>query len=251
MNVTFAVALAILVLLASVLLAAILLPITPENAVTTLFPPFASLAGTFLGAWFAFRLQNQKKEQEKHSERLAVANRAIFTLAGQLNKLVLIRKQLIDPYRDSRARFLDMPPAQPVDLEGINVDVDSVSFLLETDTPDLLGDITIADAKYHATIDAVDTRSRLHQLEFQPKLEAAGFDQRNPTTLADVENAVGTRLFVSLQQASDQLIRHTDETITYLERTIDIATKGIKKLYPKETVITLKMPAEAMIKPSK
>jgi hypothetical protein len=69
-----------------------------------------TILATFVGASVAFYWERRNKENEKIQDQLASANRAIFILSRQYNILNQLKKQIIDPVRNSSAAWIKMRP---------------------------------------------------------------------------------------------------------------------------------------------
>ncbi len=76
-------------------------------------PAAATLIAAFLGAFFAFKLQKQEKEQKIKADNITAGNYAIFTVMCQFNRLGNICKQMIDPVRTHPLKIVVMPPMLP------------------------------------------------------------------------------------------------------------------------------------------
>lgn len=212
-----------------------------SKAYKEFLPPLATLFAAFLGATYAFSLNRQKEEGTVRDENLAAANRAIFAMARQTNKLVLVQRQVIDPHRSSPARAIEMPPMEGVGTEKINIDIDSLSFLLQTKYADMLAKVAVADSKFSAAIDSLQHRSRVHFHEAQPRIEAARLD--GPTqTLGALKDALGERIYVTLARSTDQTIDLVDGSRAYIEEVAGQFRDTLKLIFPGSKFIAFSVP---------
>jgi len=134
----------------------------------------ATLAAAFFGARYAFRLQGRAQARRTVEERVAAGNRAIFVPICQFNTLKTFQNQIIDPIRDDPGAFLNMRASLPFSHDNLTVDFDSLSFLLETNHRQILGELFIEEERFRSAIQAINERSRIHLHICQPLLERAG-----------------------------------------------------------------------------
>ena len=198
---------------------------TPVYFIDKLFPPITTLLAAFIGAYFAFELQRRKDKKDRQDRDIAAANIAIFTLAMQANKLHNLKTKHVDPHKNNPMAFIEMEPVTGLDLEPLSIDTNSLSFLLQTPDPNLLGEIAVANADYLAAIDAFKQRARLHIEELQPKAEQAGIELGKKYTTGDLKQRIGERLWVSLELATTQCRQHVDSAI----QVVEVAGAKLKK----------------------
>jgi len=184
----------------------------------------STLGASFVGAYFAFKLQRRRDKDDRQDRDITAANIAIFTLALQANKLHNLKTQFVEPYKGTPLAFLQMPPTTGVDTELLSVDASSLSFLLQTPNPNLLGEVAIASGLYLGVIDAFKQRSRLHLEEFQPKAEEVGLVSGNDYALEEIRERLGDRLWTSLQLATAACVEMIDPAI----RDVEAAGAGLR-----------------------
>jgi hypothetical protein len=95
----------------------------------------------------------------------------------------------------------------------VHVDLDALTFLLEMDHRQILGELMAADECFHAAIQAVNERSIFHRETVQPILRAAGAPEGTETTPAEVESILGHTVYMELLRATDQAISLVDRTL--------------------------------------
>lgn len=208
----------------------------------------ATLLAAFLGAWFAFRLQNNREENKKHQENIGAANRALFTLSRFISALEDIKRQVIDPVRDRPDRFVAMLPflisnydALRFDTKSLTLrfDTKSLTFLLESNSPNLLGELITEENRFHQAINLLSNRSELHRHQVQPLLEAAAVRIGGEHPIADIKKALGARIFTQITMATDDLIEHVDQTLSTSEYLSKRFVVAMKEIYPKSKFITV------------
>ncbi len=206
---------------------------------TVILPGVVTLLAVFLGAKYAFQLQADKKEEELLRENVAAGNRAIFAIIRKFNKLKNFDVQFLESFKGDPTAFLQMPPLLDLVKDDINLDIDSISFLLETKFKNLLGEISTGLGKYQSAIDAINARSRLHIAHVQPLLERAGIVEGGNYSMGDIEKALGQRLFVTIKQATNQVFEHTIESLNFIEEISNKLTKALKEVFPGKEIIAL------------
>ena len=208
---------------------------------TSYVPALATLVAAFYGAKYAFQFQKDKEMEDNKRQNVVNGNSAIFNLMRMTSTLRNVQKQIIDPARDRPARFLEMRPTLHSIKDDIKLNIETLYFLLETDYRNLLGELVIEEARYQSALDAIKERSRLHIEEVQPLLERACTVEGGDYSLAQIENALGIRLYTTIQQATEQAIDHVDSTVVSLTQVADKLTASLKKQYPNETIISFEI----------
>ena len=198
------------------------------TSVTTLF-------AAFLGAWYAFRLQNKKEAEVLIRNDLKVGNGTIFRLLNLQNRLLNYHAQVLNPVRDHDALFFRLQPSAPMARDEFTPDIDGLSFLFQKE-PNLIGEVHTAISKYAASIDAINIRSTLH-IDVQRKIEEAGFQQGDDRTWDDLRKIAGERDFHTLQQLTDQLVEIVDSSVVYLGETVDKLSYAITEIHPGRLVL--------------
>lgn len=204
-----------------------------------LVPGLVTLAAAFFGAKYAFDLQAAKALRETESAQIAAGNKAIFALVRKYNQLLNFKHQFLERFRDDPTAFLQMPPLLELMKDDILVDFDSLSYLLETDQRNLLGELSVGVEKHQSAIGAINARSRLHITEAQPALEKAEIVEGGKYTFQQMETALGQRLHTTLRQATDQVFEHTTGTLLFLENVTRKLTAALREQFPGRSIIAM------------
>lgn len=192
----------------------------------------ATLVAAFAGAWYAFKLQDRDRERRIDADNIGAGNRALLMLLLQFNALFDIQKRVVNRVREHPGRFLAMRPMLELDYKQLRFDVSSLSFLLETEHREILPKLVVEEGRFHSVIQELNERSRLH-LKAQPLLEKAGIVEGGKYTNEELEAALGNRLFLQLQRATDEAIEHIDQTVESLLEMGKKLRSALKDLYPK------------------
>ena len=204
---------------------------------TSYVPALATLLAAFYGAKYAFKFQKDKEKKDTKRRNVVNGNTAIFNMMRMTSTLRNVQRQIIDPGRDRPVRFLQMQPTLHLINDDIKLNIETLYFLLETDDRNLLGELVTEEARYQSALDAINERSRLHREEVQPLLERAGIVEGGDYSLAQIEKALGNRLYITMQQATEQAIDHVDNTVVSLKQVADKLRTSLKKEFPNEKII--------------
>lgn len=208
------------------------------NLIFTIFlPALVTLVAAYFGAKYAFDLQENREKEKEKRKNIVSGNLAIFNISKMLDKLINYQRQVINPVRNSRCNYLEMRPTLKNFDEDISFNINALSFLLGTSHRNLLGLLSTEESRYKTAIDAIDERSRLHVDEVQPALENSQLVQGGNYTHADIENALGSRVFGALQQATKSVVEQVDLTVISLQEVANNLRQAMRELYPTETVI--------------
>ena len=220
-----------------------------EAFFTTLFPAITTLVAGYYGARYgaergadrAYELQRTKESDEIKRRNIAKGNIAIFNILMMANTLENYQRQNIDPIRNSQTAFLDLRPTLPIE-SGAKLNIETLGFLLETDDPNLLGFIAAEKEKFQTILRAINERARCYKNEVQPLLEKAGIFQGRTVTLNEIWNAIGDRLYATLEKSTEDVISLVDDYIKSHKEVADRLTTCLKKLHPGEKIIGLAKP---------
>lgn len=207
-------------------------------------PAIVTLLAAYYGAKYAFEFQREKEQQVIDKKNMVSGNLAIFKLVTMINSLLSYQRQIINPVRNKPTAFLEMSPTLPQSKDNISIDIDSLSFLLGMDEQNLVGELSVEEARYDAAISAINERSRLHRNEIQPALEAANIKNGGSYSLDEINSALGERMFQTLQLSTRQVILQVDTTIVSLKTMSDKLTKALRDQFPNERIISVSIPDE-------
>ncbi|MEZ0272930.1 MAG: hypothetical protein ACAH18_12625 [Methylophilaceae bacterium] len=209
---------------------------------TSYIPALATLLAAFYGAKYAFQFQKDKELEDIKKRNLVSANASIFALSRMANNLFIYQRDVINTVRNSPGRFLELRPTLDLEKEYVQLNFDTLAFLLETEHMNLLGEVIAETEKYRSAIDAINGRSRLHLQTIQPQLEQASFPAQNQISIQQIEECLGDRLTTTLRESTDQVIEHVDSAIISLKDVADRLRRSIKLLYPNDKVIGFSLP---------
>lgn len=165
----------------------------------------ATLFGAFFGAMLAFLFQVLFQHKQERKAALMSAHRMLFCLLQQINTIILVQKDFIAPHLEDPGRFISIPAIHEVDVQKDVFDFATFGFMLETsESRKIMYDLYLAQASYVEAFRALNERSRLHRQEVQPRLASSGIENGSTVTHEDIERALGSLVFPSIVNTTDQ-----------------------------------------------
>jgi hypothetical protein len=204
---------------------------------TSYVPVLATLVAAFYGATYAFQFQKDKAKEDERRLNVVNGNSVIFNMMRMITTLRNVQKQIIEPARVQPVRFLQMRPTQYLSDKDIKLNIESLYFLLETDERNILGEVVIEELRYLSAVQSINERSRIHREEVQPLLERAGVVEGGDYSLHQLENALGDRLYKTIQLVTEDMITDVDRTILSLKAVADKLRESLKRIYPDDIII--------------
>lgn len=199
----------------------------------------ATLVAAFLGSWAAFKLEDRARTRQTTRDQVAAINRAQFELIAQLNKLKNIQAHMVDRHREDPGRCVNMRPSLPFAEATAPVDIQELSFLLETEDRNLVFDILLERRRYSVALQVVDERSDLHVREVQPRLAAAGVREGADGSRASLERILGEHLLLRLERITEATISAVDQTLVSTHDLVERFYAAMKTRYPDAVIIGL------------
>lgn len=207
--------------------------ITSDTSIAAL----STLLASFLGAYFAFRLESNQKTKEAVEKNLAAGNRAMMALARMYSVLAQVQRDLIDPHRGSAVAFIAMKPYVSRNVDSERFDFSALEFLSSPTEQQLVLDLWQEERRFHHAMAELEQRSNFHLQDVQPALEAAGFKQGHPATIAQVEAALGDRRSAYLRQATESVVSSVDSSVVSLRAVADQLKEQLGRRFPKQVVL--------------
>lgn len=195
------------------------------------------LITSFSGAGFAFLLNDRAKARQNVRDKVAAINRAQFMLIVQANELRNFRTKAIERFRDDPARHINIVPSPSFQDDSPTLDIDSLSFLLETNDRHLLFELMVERQRFREALKAINERSRIHLNEVQPILSKAGVREGNAYKSSVIVEALGESLHLSLHRATNDMIEHVDLSIDSSESLQERIYSAMKQRFRKHSII--------------
>tara|TARA_R100000935_G_C2828471_1_gene163641 strand:- start:329 stop:1150 length:822 start_codon:yes stop_codon:yes gene_type:complete len=166
--------------------------------------------GAFIGSWSAVKLNESKEASESYRRRKEALNQAIFVIARQMNAVQLIKRD-IQQYREGVERAFNLPPQKPPVYSDLRQDISSLSFILETDAPQLLLELTVEQERFDQAIESINVRNEFYVHQVQPAVSQQGLPSLRMTR-QKLKDALGERIFGGAMQGARELSSHIVET---------------------------------------
>lgn len=145
------------------------------------FLPFASSAfGAFCGATAAFWLGRVKQIHDECNERHSVLLATQNALFNQWNTLESIRRDTLEPHRQDQLRHVNLPLSLHA-MTHLSVPFDELAFIIDSDEPNLLQQIHLAEQSY---LSAKNVLERYNELRKE-------FDSKYPPSDVDAITGIG------------------------------------------------------------
>jgi hypothetical protein len=206
----------------------------------------AILAGisTLIGAFYAFRLSERKEKESERTRRIHALNQALFSLGRQLNAIQYILVE-ISPFDTDEKRLFGCKAAMPPGYSDVLVDLESLSFLLDSHDPDLLLRLSVEQDGFHQVMRAILLRAQYFVDQFQPAIMASGI-MPGPFTLNEAREKIGALVFDSALNYTTSMFTALDEALPRLQKVFIELEDLSRKLYPGERFLRLKLKEEKM-----
>lgn len=197
----------------------------------------AFLAGlsTFLGALFAFRLNENKDLLKQRSDQKAALSRALFIITRQGNAINSIVNLLKD-YESEIERAVNLPAFKTPSYSDLKHNFEDLEFLLETEYINLLMRLTIEQERFYQGFESLNIRNDFYVQEVLPQLALKSLRGKNLTD-KEISDALGERIFeTSINYANNlyYLIFKNQSSINQIHSEL---YKAAKAMFPNEKFI--------------
>ncbi|MFZ2269311.1 MAG: hypothetical protein WAV95_17185 [Azonexus sp.] len=172
--------------------------------------PLLSVIGTFLGASYAFRLNEDKEHRKLDAARREALNRALFVMARQINAIHQLTSDLTT-YQSEFERAFNFPALKPPSYQDLTHNIADLEFLLDTPTPDLLMRICIEQERFFQAIASLNYRNDFYVDVVQPALSEYKLNGKLLLP-ADLQAVLGDRIFGGAIAGANVLWAHMTGT---------------------------------------
>ena len=198
---------------------------------------FLAMVGTFVGALFAFRLNESKEHDQLVKDRRAALNRALFVVERQYKGVRSLAK-LLAQYKSEVERAFNCPAFRPPSYSDLTQDFDTLAFLLEAAEPNVLMRLTIEQEGFYQTMETLRIRNEFYVSEVQPAIAKGGFNRRI-VPAQELEAAFGEWLFGAAMNQATFLYANVSQAEKRLLAMHSELFAAAKKLYPDAKFIKL------------
>lgn len=189
-----------------------------------------ALLGTFLGATFAFRLNQDKEEKKLHKERREALNRAMFILARQANAVHQLKRDY-EEFPDPIGRAFNLLALKPPSYSDLVHNFVDLEFLLESADPNILFRLTVEQERFQQVIECVNTRNEFYVNEYQPKLAAVALNGKL-TSAHELSVLLGERIFGGTVNGAETAYKHICDSDVSISEMQSEMLKAAKQIFP-------------------
>jgi hypothetical protein len=191
----------------------------------TLFLPFASSAfGAFFGAVSAFWLGRVKQKRDELNRRHTALLATQYALLSQWTILETMRVRHLEPRRKEPLRHLKLDN-YVVEKTHLCVPFSELTFIINSDEPNLLQDIHLAEAGYVAAMGMFDIHNKRGE-ELKENAETRDFDMATGRATMVAKNP--GEVFM-LKSITDLLYEQIDKAIPQLDAEVKKIHKFVKR----------------------
>lgn len=213
--------------------------LVPKLDGETIIGAIATLIAAFLGAFFAFRLNEKREEIKIQEEHLGAANRAIFTLMRAYNYIAGYNKQYIAPHKDKPEAYVAIPPSIGNSNPEFKIDFDSISFLIPLKKSKILGDLAEFEVLFATIIEVLKTRNHILANIVQPAMEASGAKHGGDVYLDEIDEVIGDRISNTMKSLTGDLIEIMELGEERSEHLMQQLHETMVNLFPGKNVIRM------------
>lgn len=196
---------------------------------------FLALLATFVGALFAFRLNEEKDKKVLLKSQKAALNRALFILLRQDNALDTFAKHL-DPFSTEIDRAFNLPANKPPPYADLTHNFDNLEFLLETEYANVLMQLTIEQERFHQAFESIRLRNEFYVHAVQPALARLQINGKN-VTAERLFTDLGEMVFGTAMNGAREVYTHVPKgKISILKMHQELFATA-KALFPNEKFI--------------
>ena len=195
---------------------------------------------TFLGATFAFRLNEKKEEDKLLISRKEAITRTLFILARQANAVHLMRREY-DKRVDPIDRALNMPAINPPNYSDLTHNFSNLEFLLELEDPSLLLRLAVEQERFQQVIEAIKTRNEFYVNKYQPKLAEVGLNNKW-SSKEELTKQLGEYIFDGINNGATEAYSHLQKSDTSIYEVSQELRQTALQLFPNAKFINFTRP---------
>lgn len=197
----------------------------------------ATLLAAFMGAWFAFKLEEDHRKEEQDKKNISACCKAIFILSEQFKMLDKFQKEEIKPIKGKSDIWLEMEPLAHMDHKTLKFNIENLQFILDTTHKDILSQLLSQDELFHKTISMINMRSQLLLEKLPPEfiqnmkinIKQGTLESLEPGKLENKRR---------LENLTNKIIQHVNEAIASTKKFHKIFIKAVKDIYPESNPIS-------------
>jgi hypothetical protein len=198
--------------------------------------------GGFIGAYSAFWLKKSEESNKTQREKKLALDRCLFNIGQQRNAIEMIVKDF-DKFKTPMTRAFNLRAIKPPNYDGLRQDINTLSFILESDDPLLLMDITIEQQCFEQGMHAIELRNNFYVERLQPEIAFKQLHKQGKEfNYLEAEKELGEYFFRSAIDYSNNMYDLTYENRNKLKDLSEKLLEFCKKEFPNEKFVVLKFP---------
>jgi hypothetical protein len=182
-----------------------------STALTYIVPFVTAAFGAFFGALSAFWLGSVKQKRDDSNSHHVALLQAQYALISQMELVERIKQNLLEPLRKDPDRHLNLVVFLH-NVAPLTVPFKELTFMLDSDEPELLHKIHLAEQCYQSVKEALEEHNRI-RLEFRSKHKPETVDII--TGLAKVKDMPEHEIYMH-KNSSDYLYKAVDNALPKL-----------------------------------
>lgn len=191
--------------------------------------PFAtSLCGAFFGALGAYWVGRFKEDRDEDKRRHTALLATQYALFSQWNVVEDVRKNFLEPVRNDPQRH-EKQKHYIRTLGHFSVPFDDLAFIIDSEEPNLLQEIHIAEKRFLSSTTLLERVNKL-RLELQNKYPPQDFDMETGRGRV----VVPVHEIYTLKELTNLLYNEVDKALPCLSNTNKLVFDFIKKYFKKE-----------------
>lgn len=207
-------------------------------------PSLATLLAAFLGAMYAFKLQEKKEIEKVNDEQVRSGNRALFEVERVYYKFVSIRDQFVDKHRNEPDRHLVIRPIAGEECFTPEFDYDSLSFLFDSSDSSFLKELWMLEHDAKSIAITIRLRSEMQYDIIQPAVELVQKENAGKQIQADwVDDKLGSKDTQIIKMYTDNMINGVDNLVETSESMLKKLYSLLKEKHPSRMFIRMSLPS--------
>ncbi len=212
-----------------------------SDLVGKILPPFGS---AFLGAGAAYYLGLRKEEVIASKQKKSAVNRAIFSLADLATTVKQLEEDYIEPVRGNPILWFDMTTPRANSLQIIQLDIESLSFLLDPPSSNSRAPTTLFDLhklinNYNVLLRTIELRSAAIENKLNPALQSMQPPFPTNTLAADWVKTFRQPIYQEVDSLSNLFIESVDTIIGECHRLYKQLHGDAIRFFPNEEFTTV------------
>lgn len=193
------------------------------------------LVAAFAGAFSAFLLHDNRNRRRENKKRRDNINRAIFVLVRQL-QTIHGYKQSLDEHKERLERFAIVPPIQSSSFDDVQIDIESLTFLIDTPYTNDLMQLSLEQNRYEKALFTLRQRSEYHINTVLPAVEKSGINNFSGITLEQLKDSLGPGVVEGAIGNTDQMYEHIYDAFEHLKQMIERLNEIGREMFPGQVI---------------